>query len=205
MGVQERKARERKELRQEILDAARDLFVEMGYEAVSMRRIAEKIEYSPTTIYLYFRDKSDLLDCICSDTFEQLVDRLSSISQEERDPLAGLKKSLRAYIDFGLDHPAHYKVAFMLPHAHHCDPEHPSRSDAAGERAFHCLLRSVAACADSGFLRVESVELTGQMLWTAIHGLTSLLITHPDFPWANQETLITHLIETLTKGLSNQP
>ena len=62
MGVQERRAREKKELRQEILDAAREMFVEDGYENVSMRKIAEKIEYSPTTIYLYFRDKADLLD-----------------------------------------------------------------------------------------------------------------------------------------------
>ena len=119
----------------------RDLFVELGYEAVSMRKIAEKIEYSPTTIYLYFRDKSDLLDCICSDTFEQLVERLGSISHEESDPFEALKKGLRAYIDFGLQHPAHYKVAFMMPHAHHCDPERPSRSDSAGERAFGAFFR----------------------------------------------------------------
>ena len=64
MGVQERRAREKKELRGEILDAARDLFLREGYENVSMRKIAEKIEYSPTTIYLYFQDKADLLDCI---------------------------------------------------------------------------------------------------------------------------------------------
>jgi AcrR family transcriptional regulator len=204
MGVQERKAREKEELRQEILDAARDLFVELGYEAVSMRKIAEKIEYSPTTIYLYFRDKSDLLDCICSDTFEQLVERLGSISHEESDPVEALKKGLRAYIDFGLQHPAHYKVAFMMPHAHHCDPERPSRSDSAGERAFTCLLQAVTACSEAGVVRVHNVNLTGQMLWAGIHGLTSLLITHAGFPWADREQLITHLIETLTKGLTTE-
>jgi len=73
MGVQERRAREKKELRQEILDAARDLFVREGFENVSMRKIAEKIEYSPTTIYLYFQDKADLLDCICEETFEGIA------------------------------------------------------------------------------------------------------------------------------------
>jgi AcrR family transcriptional regulator len=203
MGVQERKAREREELRQEILDAARDLFGELGYEAVSMRKIAERIEYSPTTIYLYFRDKSDLLDCICSDTFGQLVERLGSISRDEPDPLQVLTKSLRAYIDFGLQHPAHYKVAFMMPHAHHCDPERPSRSDQAGQRAFRCFVQAVEACARAGRLQTDDVELTTQMLWSAIHGLTSLLITHPGLPWKDRQMLISHLLETLTKGLRN--
>src|SRR5579863_9246935 len=73
MGVQERRAREKKELRQEILDAARDLFVREGFENVSMRKIAEKIEYSATTIYLYFQDKAELLDCICEETLDRLV------------------------------------------------------------------------------------------------------------------------------------
>lgn len=73
MGVQERRAREKKELRQEILDAAREMFVRDGFENVSMRKIAEKIEYSPTTIYLYFQDKADLLDCLCEETFTRLV------------------------------------------------------------------------------------------------------------------------------------
>jgi AcrR family transcriptional regulator len=201
MGVQERKAREKEELRQEILDAARDLFVELGYEAVSMRRIAEKIEYSPTTIYLHFRDKSDLLDCICSDTFSRLVDLLEAISRTEPSPVAALKRGLRAYIDFGLEHPAQYRVAFMMPDAHHCDPEHPSRSDEAGQRAFSCLVATVAACAHSGALHIPNVELTAQMLWTSVHGLTSLLISAAGFRWADREDLINHLLDTLTKGL----
>src|SRR5688572_17792667 len=105
MGVQERKAREKEELRQEILDAARDLFVEQGYEAVSMRKIAERIEYSPATIYLHFRDKADLFDHLCADTFQRLVERLESMTREHDDPLSGLRAGMRAYIDFGLEHP----------------------------------------------------------------------------------------------------
>lgn len=204
MGVQERKAREKEELRNEILDAARELFVELGYEAVSMRKIADRIEYSPTTIYLYFKDKSDLLDCICSDTLQQLVERLEAISQSGTDPAEGLRRGLRAYIDFGLEHPAHYRVTFMMPHAHQCHAGEPSRSDAAGERAFQCLADAVTACVAAGAVRVKDVDLTSQMLWTAIHGLTSLMITHPDFPWADREALIGNLIDTLMQGMGQQ-
>jgi len=69
MGVRERRARQRKFLRQEILDAASELFVRNGFENVSMRSIANKIEYSPTAIYHYFRDRAELLDQVCQETF----------------------------------------------------------------------------------------------------------------------------------------
>ncbi len=69
MGVQERRARQKESVREEILDAARTLFVKEGYEHVSIRKIAEKIEYAPGTIYLYFRDKAEILERLCEETF----------------------------------------------------------------------------------------------------------------------------------------
>src|SRR5438046_3738793 len=118
VGVKERREREKEVLRQEILDAARDLFIKEGYENVSMRKVAEKIEYSPTTIYLYFESKADLLYYICEETFSRLLKKLESLGEESSDPLVCLRKGLRAYIEFGLKHPNHYKVTFI---AH---PEH---------------------------------------------------------------------------------
>src|SRR6202050_4858865 len=138
MGVQERRAREKKELRGEILDAARDLFLREGYENVSMRKIAEKIEYSPTTIYLYFQDKSDLLDCICEETLGRLVRKQNALDQAVTDPVERLRRGLRSYIEFGLKHPNHYKVAFMMPDPFD-DLERCPRAHAMGQRAFDHL------------------------------------------------------------------
>ena len=59
MGIKERRERQKEHLREEILEAARELFLKEGVENVSMRAIAKRIEYSPTTIYLYFKDKWD--------------------------------------------------------------------------------------------------------------------------------------------------
>src|SRR5215216_6461878 len=98
MGPKQRREREKETLRQEILDAARDLFVTEGYQNVSMRKIAEKIEYSPTTIYLYFRDKADLLFQICEETFSSLLSTLEAIGEDEADPVASLKRGMRAYV-----------------------------------------------------------------------------------------------------------
>src|SRR5215203_4306810 len=100
MASRERRERAKENLREEILDAARELFVTEGYSQVSMRKIAEKIEYSPTTIYLYFKDKSDLLHQICEQSFANLSRELSSIDRQTDNPLEKLRAGMREYINF---------------------------------------------------------------------------------------------------------
>src|SRR5712692_10648091 len=98
MGVAERKAREKEELKQEILDAARGLFVRDGYESVSMRKIAAKIEYSPGTIYTYFKDKDEILDCLCEETFLHLhKHKLTVLREIKGDVLDALRKGMETY------------------------------------------------------------------------------------------------------------
>src|SRR5256885_9102837 len=115
MGPKERRAREREETRGVILDAARELFIAEGYEAVTMRRIADRIEYSPTAIYFHFRDKEALLKELCETDFLALAGQLAKIAQV-RDPIERLRKTGLAYIDFGLSNPNHYRLMFMTPH-----------------------------------------------------------------------------------------
>jgi AcrR family transcriptional regulator len=200
MGVQERRAREKKELRQEILDAAREMFVREGFENVSMRKIAEKIEYSPTTIYLYFQDKADLLDCLCEETFMRLVKKQTILEQTVADPLDRFRKGLRGYIEFGLKHPNHYKVTFMMPPPLD-EPRRGVRSKELGQKAFAHLRNTLALCAERGLLEIVDLDTTAQVTWAAIHGLTSLLIAHPKFEWLDRNHLIDTLIDMLTAGL----
>src|SRR5262245_7827455 len=116
MTIKDRRARQKQLLRQEILDAARDIFIKEGYDQLSMRRVAEKIEYSPTAIYLHFRDKQELVFSLCEETFGRLVRELESLEQA-KDPVSRLKQGLRRYVDFGLRNPQHYIATFVLPHA----------------------------------------------------------------------------------------
>src|SRR5271155_295807 len=200
MGVQERRAREKKELRQEILDAARDLFVRVGFENVSMRKIAEKIEYSPTTIYLYFQDKADLLDCICEETLGRLVRNQTVLDQTVSDPLERLKRGFRSYIEFGLKYPNHYKVAFMMTRPPD-EIERRGRSHEMGQKAFNHLRNTLSLCAEAHLIEVPDLEATAQVLWATIHGLTSLLIAHPKFDWVDRDHLIDTLVHNAIHGL----
>src|SRR3954451_15415253 len=105
MGVAERKSRQKESTRQEILDAARDLFVHEGYGSVSIRKIADKVEYAPGTIYLYFKDKAEIMDTLCQQTFEKLRARMDAIRKDSGNPVESLRRGLRTYIQFGLDNP----------------------------------------------------------------------------------------------------
>ena len=122
MGLKERREREKEVVRGKILDAARELFVAEGYEAVTMRKIAQAIEYSPTAIYLHFRDKEAVINAICDTDFLQLATRFRKIA-EVADPIVRLKAAGRAYADFALRHPNHYRLMFMTPHPPHSPEE----------------------------------------------------------------------------------
>ena len=201
MGVKERRGREKEELRQVILDAAREMFATEGYESVSMRKIAEKIEYSPTTIYLYFKDKNDLLNQICEDTFGKLYRIVSTIETESETALECLRKGIKAYIEFGLQHPHHYEVTFITPIMDYLGQDIHPFEGSMGERTFNFLRSQVAACVAEGSLKKGDIDAMSQAAWAAMHGLTSLLIGHTDFPFVAKEKLIDCLTEMILTGL----
>ena len=165
-----------------------------------MRKIAEKIEYSPTTIYLYFQDKADLVDCLCEETLARLVRKQTQIDQAIADPVERLRRCLRSYIEFGLKHPNHYKMSFMMSELFE-DPDRAVRSRAMGEKAFDHLRQCLAQCIQQKSIAVADIEATAQVLWATIHGLTSLLIAKPKFPWVERERLIDTLVENAINGL----
>ena len=178
-----------------ILESAREAFIRKGYENFSMRKLAEKIEYSPGTIYQHFNNKEDLLHCLVDEGFDKLLEVLEK-KPEGRDSLRSLKSKLKSYIDFGLRHPNHYRFAFMMRPAggtvRHRKIPHP---------VFDVLRNAVRRCVVEKQIQTTDVETTSQVLWASIHGITSLLIIRPDFPWVNKKKLIDRLLDTTLDGL----
>src|SRR3954466_10030488 len=116
MGTKERREREKTEVREKILDAARNLFVSEGYESVSMRKIAEAIEYSPTAIYVHFTDKAALMQELCAHDFQSLAHVFHDLAKVA-DPVERIRQTGHAYIRFAVQFPNHYRFMFMTPHA----------------------------------------------------------------------------------------
>jgi AcrR family transcriptional regulator len=198
MSTTDRRQRHRASLRREILDAASQLFVEEGYHRLTMRRLAERIEYSPTTIYLYFKDKNELLGAVCEETFSQLAGKLERLQKTAGTPLGHLRDGLRTYIEFGLAHPNQYLVTFMSPSP---GLEGEAFEGSAGSRAFDTLRQGVRACAEHGDIHAPNIDMTAQALWAAVHGTTALFITMKGFPFVPRAALVDHLIDTLMAGL----
>ncbi|MEP6901317.1 MAG: TetR/AcrR family transcriptional regulator [Actinomycetota bacterium] len=202
MGVKERRDREKENLRQDILDAASELFAKEGYANVSMRKIADKIEYSPTTIYLYFKDKIDLLNQICEETFGKLIETVSMIEAKGSDePINCLQKGMRAYIEFGLKYPNHYEVTLITPIMDFLGKELHPYEGSSGQKAFEYIVRQVTGSMEKGQIEKGDVAAISQTIWAAIHGVTALLISHKDFPFVDKDVLIDKVISTTIKGL----
>ncbi len=200
MGTAERRQRHKAHLRREILAAARRLFAEEGFEAVTMRKLAARIEYSPTAIYLHFRDKDAVLEAVCEETFATLATRLEKLAARGLPPLEFLREGLRLYVTFGLQHPDDYTLTFTLRHGKN-QVDEAGFTASAGSRAFEVLRVALRACVDSGDLPALDVDVSAQGLWAAVHGLVSLFVAHSAFPWAPRQRLVDHTIDTMIAGL----
>jgi AcrR family transcriptional regulator len=201
VGSRERRVREKQNLRQEILDAARELFVREGVESVSIRKIANRIEYAPGTIYLYFHDKAEILKTLSEETFSKLHQKLQAIKDDRGDALGALRRGLRAYIEFGLQNPHHYLVTFVLAgrFLHEAGPQFNPKD--AGLCCFDNLRGIVRQCIEEGLFRLDDVEEASQALWAGIHGITTLLITKPGFPFVEQSRLVDRVVDVLVEGV----
>ena len=203
MGSRERRDREKHELRGKILDAARELFVEQGYDAVTMRKVAERIEYSPTAIYLHFADKAALLHEIVTADFAKLAAQFQKLGRIE-DPLERLTRVGHAYVAFGLAHPNHYRLMFgarpgaVEPKVKSGDPQND---------AYAFLRVTVTEAIEHARLRPElrDPELVAHVLWSAVHGIVSLQIEHAQGPHASArkaKDITTMMLDVLIRGMS---
>jgi AcrR family transcriptional regulator len=196
MSSQLRKQEYKDQLREVMLEAARNLVIDEGYEGFSLRKLAMKIECSPGNIYLYFKNKEELFYCLVEDSFAHLLKALEKLrDSEETDPVMLLKECLRTYVEFGLSHPNDYRVAFLLQQPIDKPPSTP-------HAAFDVLRHLVRQCIEQANLPAADVDTTSQALWSAAHGVTSLLIQRPSFPWVDKDKLTAQVINSAVNSLA---
>ena len=203
MGITERKEKQKAELKQLILDASVKLFSEQGYEGVSMRKIAESIEYSPTTVYLYFKDKNEILYELHEIGFRKLAECTRDLP-EIKNPLLRLYKLGENYIKFGLENPEYYDLMFMLmdpmdfiEQTHdHCDWK-------AGDDAFSFLKVVLQECMDKKLIKPWDLDSMAMAVWGTVHGLVSLAIRKRFEKVCNTEIEVTTTIHKALNWLIN--
>lgn len=202
MSIKERKERERDERRELILNAANEIIKSEGIDHLSIRKIAGKIDYSPTIIYHYFKDKDDIISHLMNIGHMKIATALSSKPIRSDLPDIRLKELTRKYIDTALEMPDEYKSIQL------------SISPAVLE---YTSLLSEGACMKNPSLRLlfqclkdilkdknisdSSIELTAQIFISAAIGLILKLIVEKDIDRGQREKLIEHFIKCSVDGI----
>ena len=196
---------ERQQLRELIVDVARELFVARGVEAVTMREIAKRIGYSATSIYLHFADKDAVLRAICDTDFLALATSLKNILQIA-NPIERLHAMGRGYAAFALTHPNHYRMMFMTERTP-CDPAASSLQQNNAEQDAYFQLKSVVSDVyAAGCFRADlhDADLIAQTIWAGMHGVCALQINMSEdkwIEWSNISDRLQLMQDVMMRGL----
>jgi AcrR family transcriptional regulator len=185
--------------RREILEVAKRLFVEEGYDATTIRRIATQVGISSTALYVYFEDKDAILKEISNETFAGLIEELDGARRDYPDPATALKHVLEGYIRFGLAHASEYELTFMTrdsKEVHH----HAGTEIDLGFQAFSRFHGFVDAIVRSGRTHESNTDRLTYELWAGIHGLVALLLSKPVHDWGEVDKLIAGHVALLMRG-----
>jgi AcrR family transcriptional regulator len=164
-------------------------------EAVSIRAIARECGCTPPAIYMHWSDKNALLDDACQLQFEALDRCVAEAAEGVDDPVEVMRRQAHAYVRFGLENPEHYRLLFMHGDLVRREPEELLRLSCFGR-----VLRTVEQATEAGRLRHDDPLLLTIALWSAVHGITSLLIAKPDFPWPPLDDVVNQVIDVAIAG-----
>lgn len=170
------------QLREEIIGAARKLLAEANHaDEVSIRAVADAVGVTPPSIYLHFADKNELLGAVVADTFRELDDAMVAEAAEADSPLGRLRAFGLAYVRFAVSHPEHYRLAAMEP----CPTPNVAVDDVLRSSAFEHFSATVVECIEAGLFVADDPLPITFALWTAAHGVASLVIAKPYLPWGD--------------------
>jgi len=186
-----RRLQHRQDARRTILDATEALLIERGFEAFSMRRLAERCGYTAPTIYHYFGDKKGLFDTLLEERFRRMVATVRRVRRSD-DPCETLLMIASAFVRFGLRNPSR----IQLLTAYRPDPAEPPQSSVEARELLEVPL---AELAQQGRLLVRDTEAASQCLWITMHGVMSMLSARPDYAWS--KNLVRTSLAAMLRGL----
>jgi len=200
MSIAERKLKEKEEMRKLILDGARKVFLEKGYESASIRNIAEEINYSPSSIYFYFKEKGEIFQELHEEGFRLLLSKMQVLAHVS-DPYERLKAMGAVFIDFAMHNKDFYNLMFIV--------EEPLKKKAGGEsgslgnKTLNNLINVVKECIAAGKFKGMNAENISFMILSSLHGMSALFCKDRTSTFTNRssEQLIKDGYQTLVAML----
>ena len=173
MGIQDRKDRDKEEMKKLILQAAKEISLEEGFDKLSIRKIADKIEYSPGSIYSYFKNMDEIIFELHNHAFEKFYKEQIKIN-DIKDPFEKLREHGKIYIRFGLENPDLYEIMFIVK-APGNEIESTNEWE-KGMKTFDFLKQNIQECIDAGYFKGSDLNSISIAMWSLVHGIVSLYL-----------------------------
>jgi AcrR family transcriptional regulator len=154
-----------------ILDTAREIFLEKGYYQTSIRNIADKIEYSPGTIYLYFKEKDEIFLSLHNEAFAKLFNLFEPLTKT-KDPYKRLKEMGKLYMHFAINNKDLYDLMFIISAP--MNMLHDACDWQMGHRVFDTLVGTLSECQEKGRFKGKDLQTLAFMIWSGLHGMCAL-------------------------------
>jgi AcrR family transcriptional regulator len=198
MGINDRKQRERERFKKSIINAAQDLFYQNGFHNVSMRKIALKIEYSPTTIYHYFKNKEEILGRIVKEYFDELALEAEPIlAKKDESPFTALHDYMLLYAKKSMQSAKQYRFLTSI----FSEQSKINLGQTNANAGYLRIKELLKLCMEKKLIRQNDEDLVTQSLWMVLYGVTVLLASRPDFQWADKEKLVEFTIQNHLNSL----
>jgi len=180
--------------RGEILAAAKRLFLQDGIQHATMRRIAADVGVSSTALYVYFPDKTAILDAIAEAMFEALLVAYATSQDPALPPLTRFRAGLMAYVDLALSRPDEYRLTFDAKSQQACV------NVEAADKSFDMLVANVASLMDAGLFRPDVPLAVAEAVWACLHGVVMLLLNQPEHVDTAPRTLVDTVVDAAIRG-----
>jgi AcrR family transcriptional regulator len=192
------------QLRAEIIAATKELLAASAdSEAVSIRAVADAVGVTSPSIYLHFADKDALIEAVVVDVFAELDAAMLAAGtavDPAEGPLAVLCAYGLAYVRFAVSHPEHYRVATMALYPQTASGEVSHLDQILADSAFTHFMAVVSDCMDAGIFAKGDPVPVSMELWSAAHGIASLMITKPYLPWGDKEDFANRVLRAAALG-----
>ena len=205
MSITDRKKQERETLKNKIIDAASNIIISEGFEKLSIRKIADVIEYSPAVIYNYFKDKAEIVSYIISDNSSKIINILKKIQFDEQNPDNTLREGLSEYIKFVLKNPEHYRAFIMNDTVIKNEKTGMMHKGVSEEKqTMNYIKKIIALGVEKEIFEQGDGELLAQIIWASTYGLLSRLIVEKQLSEEQKDRLVQAHIDFMIMGLKKK-
>lgn len=189
-------------LREDILHVSRTLLIKNGFSKMSMRKIAKEADVSATSIYLYFKNKDELLLALIETSIAQLADALKKELNPGDDPIRKLEKMADGFIYFALNRPQEYEIIYMVRPEEM--PKFPKEKFNQVRKIYELLAGIIEEGKVRGVLNVEDSLMSAYTVWAQLHGVASVVISKRLDTRIPTETFVKQAVDHIIQGFISQ-